>query len=294
MRHGGARAMAGNGFEMAASGHCHRGCGGLGQRPRCVRCYGLWFQQGQCEVLVSVQSSHPTAQMSAPRSPRGCVPRGCVPRGLGGGGAWAAGCGGGPAPSGPGRENVGPWGGRSVEGRVPNSVYNAWEPAAVRVCKEASPPCRRRRGAGAPQRGPTGGPTGPAEAAAVANILPHGGRPPCPSGESGSQGAPDCRCVIRRVRAAPGLGLTGSPQQRHRLPQHVQSPSGQGHQNEENFLPKAETASVSLPACSAAPPGRILENTLSPSAPGWPAGAPGVPPGLAPAFVPAGPGAGGG
>lgn len=66
------------------------------------------------------------------------------------------------------------------------------------------------------------------------------------------------------------------------------------YQNDENFLPNADTASVSLPACSAAPPGRIFENMLSPSGPACPAA---VPPGIAigfwPIFIPAaGPGAG--
>lgn len=44
--------------------------------------------------------------------------------------------------------------------------------------------------------------------------------------------------------------------------------------------------SPSFPACSAAPPGRILENTLSPSMPGWPAAALPIPPGLGTALDP--------
>lgn len=44
--------------------------------------------------------------------------------------------------------------------------------------------------------------------------------------------------------------------------------------------------SPSLPACSAAPPGRILDNTLSPSMPGWPAAALPIPPGLGAALEP--------
>lgn len=61
------------------------------------------------------------------------------------------------------------------------------------------------------------------------------------------------------------------------------------HQNDVNFLPKADTASVNLPACSAAPPGRILDKTLSPSAPGCPAAAPvdkDAPVGLGPNLMP--------
>lgn len=64
------------------------------------------------------------------------------------------------------------------------------------------------------------------------------------------------------------------------------------HQNEVNFLPKADTASVSLPACSAAPPGRILEKTLSPSPPGCPVAMPAGPRGpavLGPALLSAAP-----
>lgn len=45
--------------------------------------------------------------------------------------------------------------------------------------------------------------------------------------------------------------------------------------------------SPSLPACSAAPPGRILDNMLSPSMPGWPAAALPIPPGLGAALEPA-------
>lgn len=45
--------------------------------------------------------------------------------------------------------------------------------------------------------------------------------------------------------------------------------------------------SPSFPACSAAPPGRILENMLSPSMPGWPAAALPIPPGLGAALEPA-------
>lgn len=44
--------------------------------------------------------------------------------------------------------------------------------------------------------------------------------------------------------------------------------------------------SPSFPACSAAPPGRILENMLSPSMPGWPAAALPIPPGLGAALEP--------
>lgn len=44
--------------------------------------------------------------------------------------------------------------------------------------------------------------------------------------------------------------------------------------------------SPSFPACSAAPPGRILDNTLSPSMPGWPAAALPIPPGLGAALEP--------
>lgn len=44
--------------------------------------------------------------------------------------------------------------------------------------------------------------------------------------------------------------------------------------------------SPSLPACSAAPPGRILDIMLSPSMPGWPAAALPIPPGLGAALEP--------
>lgn len=44
--------------------------------------------------------------------------------------------------------------------------------------------------------------------------------------------------------------------------------------------------SPSFPACSAAPPGRILDNMLSPSMPGWPAAALPIPPGLGAALEP--------
>lgn len=44
--------------------------------------------------------------------------------------------------------------------------------------------------------------------------------------------------------------------------------------------------SPSLPACSAAPPGRILDNMLSPSIPGCPAAALPIPPGLGAALEP--------
>lgn len=44
--------------------------------------------------------------------------------------------------------------------------------------------------------------------------------------------------------------------------------------------------SPSLPACSAAPPGRIFENMPSPSMPGWPAAALPIPPGLGAALEP--------
>lgn len=44
--------------------------------------------------------------------------------------------------------------------------------------------------------------------------------------------------------------------------------------------------SPSLPACSAAPPGRILENMPSPSMPGGPAAALPIPPGLGAALEP--------
>lgn len=54
------------------------------------------------------------------------------------------------------------------------------------------------------------------------------------------------------------------------------------HQNEVNFLPRPERASPSFPACSAAPPCRILVRTLSPSAGTCPAAALPMPPGLLP------------
>lgn len=44
--------------------------------------------------------------------------------------------------------------------------------------------------------------------------------------------------------------------------------------------------SPSLPACSAAPPGRILDNTLSPSMPGGPPAALPIPPSLGGALDP--------
>lgn len=53
-----------------------------------------------------------------------------------------------------------------------------------------------------------------------------------------------------------------------------------------NFLPKPEIASPSFPACSAAPPGRILENILSPSIPVGPAAALPMPPGRGAALEP--------
>lgn len=49
---------------------------------------------------------------------------------------------------------------------------------------------------------------------------------------------------------------------------------------------KRALPSPSLPACSAAPPGRILDNMLSPSMPGWPAAALPIPPGLGAALEP--------
>lgn len=98
-------------------------------------------------------------------------------------------------------------------------------------------------------------------------------RPACwgpPAGNLWAKGLPACRCVIRRVQSCAQAFDSRDFSTAMRLSFFRSSGAllDTITRMRKIFLPKAETASVSFPACSAAPPGRILENTLSPSAPG--------------------------
>lgn len=109
------------------------------------------------------------------------------------------------------------------------------------------------------------------------SLAPHLPRPPIfPS--TPSPRAPDCRSITSHW-LHPVTPMASDPVLVPRSIMTLSPPR-------EQLSP-----SVSLPACSAAPPGRILEKTLSPSAPGCPVAMPAGPRGpavLGPALLSAG------